>query len=201
MNIAVFISGNGSNLKALIDAESAGRLGGGSIALVVSDKPGAYGLERARAAGIETCVLRPREFSSREEYDRAVRVELEKKEVGLIALAGFMRILSDSFVDEYYGRMINIHPSLLPSFKGVQGIKDAYEYGVKITGVTVHFVNRELDGGPVILQESVRINEDDSTASLEEKIHRAEHEIYPEAVRLFVSGKLKIEGNKVRVLK
>jgi len=114
-------------------------------------------------------------------------------------MAGFMRILSECFVDEYNGRMLNIHPALLPSFKGVHGIKDAFEYGGKITGVTVHFVDKELDGGPVILQSCVRIEEDDTLDTLEEKIHREEHRLYPEAVRLFVQGKIVVEGRKVRL--
>lgn len=198
MNIAVFVSGNGSNLQALIDAAKKGELANGRIVLVVSDKPGAYALERAKKAGIKTFVLEAKGFGSREEYDRRVMEELKASKIELIALAGFMRLLSDKFIDEYYGRILNVHPALLPSFKGTHGIKDAFDYGVKITGVTVHFVDKELDAGPVILQSCVEISEDDDLETLEEKIHKVEHKLYPEAVRSFAQGKLKIEGRKVR---
>jgi len=199
MNIAVFVSGNGSNLQALIDAEKAGRLAGGRITLVVSDKAGAYALERAERSGIGTFVLEASSSSSREAYDAKVSAELEKAGIELVVLAGFMRILSAPFVEKYTGRMINIHPSLLPAFKGTHGIKDAFEYGVKVTGVTVHFVTEELDAGPVILQSAVRVEEDDTAETLEEKIHAEEHKLYPEAVRLFAEGKLRVDGNKVKL--
>ncbi|MDD3089704.1 MAG: phosphoribosylglycinamide formyltransferase [Candidatus Omnitrophica bacterium] len=200
MNIAVFVSGNGSNLQALIDAEKQGHLGSGRLALVVSDKPGAYALKRAEKQGIRTFVLERTGFKSREEYDRAVDAELEKDKIELVVLAGFLRILSDFFVDKYAGRLLNVHPALLPSFKGLHGVKDAFEHGVKITGVTVHFVSRELDSGPVIFQKSVKVQEKDTPESLEKKIHRVEHKLYPEAVRLFTEGKIVIEGRKVRIL-
>ena len=198
MNIAVFVSGNGSNLQALIDAGEKGELAQGRIVLVVSDKPEAYALERAKKVSIKTFVLEAKGFSSREEYDRRVMEELKASKIELIVLAGFMRLLSDHFVDEYYGRILNIHPALLPSFRGTHGIKDAFDYGVKTTGVTVHFVNKELDAGPVILQEAVKIEEDDTEETLEEKIHKIEHRLYPEAVKLFAQGKLKIEGRTVK---
>ncbi len=199
MKIAVLVSGNGSNLQALIDAQEKNELAGGRIGLVVSNKPEAFALERARKAGIKTFVLDHAGFGSREEYDRELVRKLKEENIELIVMAGFMRILSEYFVDEYNGRMLNIHPALLPSFKGVHGIKDAFEYGVKITGVTVHFVDKELDGGPVILQSCVCIEEDDTLDTLEEKIHREEHRLYPEAVRLFVQGKIVVEGRKVRL--
>lgn len=197
MNIAVFVSGSGTNLQALIDAEKKGELAGGRIALVVCDDPGAYALERAEKAGIKTYIQEGPGFNSREEYDSAIVKRLKEEEIELVVLAGFMRILSAPFVDGYTGRILNVHPALLPSFKGTHGIKDALEYGVKTTGVTVHFVNRELDAGPVILQECVRVEKNDTLGSLEEKIHAVEHKLYPEAVRLFVQGKLRIEGRKV----
>jgi len=200
MNIAVLVSGNGSNLQALIDAETKGDLGGGKITLVVSDKPAAYALERARKANIGIFVAEADRSVPREDYDRKIVRKLQEKKIGLVILAGFMRILSPYFVDAYEGCMLNIHPALLPAFKGAHGIKDALEYGVKITGVTVHFVNKELDAGPVILQECVRVEEQDTLDMLEEKLHVVEHRLYPEAVRLFVGGKLKIEGRKVRIL-
>jgi len=201
MNIAVLASGNGSNLQALMDAEARGELAEGKIVLVVSDNPDAYALERARNKGVETFVLEKTGFKNREEYDKAIVQRLREEKIELVVLAGFMRILSPYFVDEYKGRIINIHPALLPSFRGAHGIKEAYENGVKVTGVTVHFVTKELDAGPIILQSEVGIAEDDDMDSLEEKIHKVEHKLYPEAVRLFVQGKVRIEGKKVKILK
>ena len=152
MNIAVFVSGNGTNLQAVIDEVKTGRVNA-KIALVVSDNDKAYALERAKKAGIETFVLKPKEFGkSREEYDKRIIEELEKRNVGLVVLAGFMRLVSGYFVKKYKNKIINIHPALLPSFKGTHGIKDALDYGVKVTGVTVHFVDEELDHGPIIMQ-------------------------------------------------
>ncbi len=200
MNIAVFVSGNGSNLQALIDAERMGNLADGRIILVVSDREDAFALKRAEKAGVEVLILKSTGFSEREDYDKKVSEILEDKNIDLIVLAGFMRILSDFFVDKYDGRIINIHPALLPLFKGAHGIRDAFEAGAKDTGATVHFVTRELDSGPIILQESIKIEESDTLESLEEKIHKIEHKLYPEAVKLFVEGKLKIEDNKVTIL-
>ncbi|MFH1552226.1 MAG: phosphoribosylglycinamide formyltransferase [Candidatus Omnitrophota bacterium] len=199
MNIAVFVSGNGSNLQALIDEEKKGELADGRIVLVVCDKPGAFALERARKAGIKTFVLEAAD-QSREEYDKKVLQKLREDRIELVVLAGFMRILSDHFVDEYKSRILNVHPALLPSFKGASGIKDAFEHGIKITGVTVHFVDKELDSGPIILQAHVKVDDSDTLETLEEKIHAEEHKLYPEAVRLFVGGKLKVDGGKVRIL-
>ena len=198
MKIAVFVSGNGSNLQALIDAQD---LSGGEIVLVVSDKPQARALERAEKAGIKTFILEAEGFDSREEYDEAIIEQLDKEGIEFIVLAGFMRILSEGFVDKYYGKIVNIHPSLLPAFKGTHGIKDAFEAGDSITGVTVHFVNSELDDGPIILQEEVDIEKEDTLESLEEKIHVVEHKLYPKAVRLFVGGKIKLVGRKVIIAK
>jgi len=193
MNIAVFASGNGTNLQAIIDEVSRGGIKA-KIALVVSDNKSAYALRRAKKAGIETFVLNHKEFASRESRDREIIKELEKKNIGLVVLAGFMRLLSPYFVKKYKNRILNVHPSLLPLFKGTHGIKDAFESGAKKTGVTVHFVDEELDHGPVILQETVNVDADDTLDTLEEKIHKIEHKLYPEAVRLFVEGKLKVKG-------
>ncbi len=201
MNIAVFVSGNGTNLQALMDAEAKGKLAGGKIVLVVSDQPGAFALTRAKKKKIHTYVQEKTGYLSREEYDRDIARKLKEYKIELIVLAGFMRILSGHFVKEYRNRILNIHPALLPSFIGTHGIKDAFEYGVKETGVTVHFVTDTLDAGPIILQEGVRIEEKDTLAALEKKIHKAEHRLYPEAVRLYVQGKLRIEGRRVRVKK
>jgi phosphoribosylglycinamide formyltransferase-1 len=196
MNIAVFVSGSGTNLQAIIDAISRGEIKA-KIALVVSDKEDAYALTRAKKANIETFVLSRGGFKSREDYDKEIIKELKKHKVGLVILAGFMRLLSPYFVEQYKNKIMNIHPALLPLFKGTQGIKDAFEHGAKTTGVTVHFVDEELDHGPIILQEAVNIDKRDTLESLEEKIHKVEHRLYPKAIKLFVEGKLEIEGRKV----
>ena len=189
MNIAVFVSGNGTNLQSIIDSAKRGDIKG-KIALVISNNNDAYALTRAKQAGIETFILDHKGFGSREEYDTAISKELEKRDIGLIALAGFMRLLSPHFVKKYKGKILNIHPSILPDFKGTHGIKDAFEAGVAKTGVTVHFVDEELDHGPVILQETVAIEKGDTLDTLEEKIHKIEHRLYPKAIQMFVEGKL-----------
>ncbi|MFH1380717.1 MAG: phosphoribosylglycinamide formyltransferase, partial [Candidatus Omnitrophota bacterium] len=198
MKIAVFVSGNGTNLQALIDSISKGNLKA-RIALVVSDKEDAFALKRAKNAGIETFVLNRKKFDSRENFDKEISSALDKRHIEGIILAGFMRILSEYFVKKYKNKIINIHPSLLPLFKGTSAIKDAYNAGAKKTGVTVHFVDEKLDNGPIILQETVEIGKDDTVETLEEKIHKIEHKLYPKAIQLFVEGKLEIEGNKVKI--
>ena len=198
MNIAVLCSGNGSNLQAIIDKAKSGYIPA-TIALVVSDNKDAFALTRAKSAGIETLVLSAKSFKSREEFDKEVVRNLRKKNVELVVLAGFMRLLSSYFIKEYKNRIMNIHPALLPSFKGTHGIKDALTYGAKVTGPTVHFVDEELDHGPIILQKPVEIRDDDTEETLLERVHQEEHKIYPEAVKLFVEGKLRIEGRRVRI--
>jgi len=198
MNIAVLCSGNGSNLQAIIDNVKSGYIPA-KIALVVSDNKDAFALTRAKSAGIETLVLSTKSFKSREEFDKEVVRNLRKKNVELVVLAGFMRLLSSYFIKEYKNRIMNIHPALLPSFKGTHGIKDALTYGAKVTGPTVHFVDEELDHGPIILQKPVEIRDDDTEETLLERVHQEEHKIYPEAVKLFVEGKLRIEGRRVRI--
>lgn len=196
-NIAVFCSGNGSNLQAIINAVRRGYIKA-DLKLVVCDNPGAHALVRAKKAGVKTYVQTKGRFKNREEYDRAVIKRLEEEKIDLVVLAGFMRLLGADFVKKYRGRILNIHPALLPSFKGAHGIKDALSYGVKVTGVTVHFVNEELDAGPVIIQEAVEIKDNDTEETLTQRIHKKEHMIYPKAIRLFIEGKLKTEGRKVR---
>ncbi|MBU0570725.1 MAG: phosphoribosylglycinamide formyltransferase [Candidatus Omnitrophica bacterium] len=191
MNIAVFVSGNGSNLQALIDAEKKGGLSSGKIKLVVCDKSDAFALVRAKKHNIPVFVLTGDRHASREEYDKVIIEELDQKNIGLIVLAGFMRILSGHFVNKYANRILNIHPALLPAFKGANGIKDAYDAGVDVTGVTVHFVIEELDSGPIIFQEEVKIGKNESLEKLEEKIHKVEHKLYPKAVRMFVDGEMR----------
>ena len=196
MNIAILCSGSGTNLQAIIDNVKSGSIPA-RIALVLSDKKDAYALERAKKCGIETVVLDPKDYGSREDFDKAVAKNLKKRDVELVVLAGFMRLLSPYLIKEYRNRIINIHPALLPSFKGTHGIKDALSYGVKVTGATVHFVDEHLDNGPIILQECVEIKEGDTEEKLLERVHKVEHRIYPEAVKLFAEGRLKIEGRRV----
>lgn len=198
MNIAVLVSGSGTNLQAIIDAAKSGYIPA-KIALVLSDKKDAFALERARKAGIETLVLDKKDFKTREDFDKEVIRNLKKREIGLVVLAGFMRLLSPHFIQEYRNRIINIHPALLPSFKGANGIKDALEHGAKITGATVHFVDENLDNGAIILQRPLEVREDDTEKTLLERIHKEEHRIYPEAIKLFVEGKLKVEGRRVKI--
>lgn len=198
MNIAVFCSGNGSNLQAIIDKVEEGYIPA-KIAVVVSDNKEAFALKRAAKVGIETLVLDPKDFDTREAFDKEVIKNLQKKNIGLVVLAGYMRLLSDRFIKEYRDKIVNIHPSLLPSFKGTHGIKDALEYGAKVTGPTVHFVDEKLDHGPIILQTALEIKDDDTEESLLKRVHKEEHKIYPEAIKLFVEGKLKINGRRVRI--
>lgn len=198
MNIAVFASGNGTNFQAIIDKVKDGYIPA-EIALLVSDNKDAYAIQRAKNAGIETFILSPKGFKSREEYDKSIIEKLKKKDVGLVILAGFMRLMSPYFVREYKNKVLNIHPALLPSFKGTHGVKDALEYGVKVTGPTVHFVDEKLDHGPIILQEAVFVSDDDTEESLHQKVHQKEYEIYPKAVKLFVEGKLRVEGRRVKM--
>ncbi len=198
MNIAVFASGSGTNFQAIIDRVKSGYIPA-RVALLVSDNKDAFAVERAKKAGIETFVLSSKGFKSREEYDREIVKKLKEKDIGLVVLAGFMRLISTYFVKEYKNKILNIHPSLLPSFKGTHGVKAALEYGAKWTGATVHFVDEELDHGPIVLQDVVEIADDDIEETLHKKIHDKEYQIYPKAVKLFVEGKIKVEGRKVRI--
>lgn len=191
--LAVFVSGSGTNLQAIIDAG----IPTVEIALVLSNNPGAYALERAKKHGIPAKAADHKNFPGREEYDEHVLELLEPYGVDLIALAGFMRILTPRFVRAYKNRIINIHPALLPSFPGMHAAKQALDSGVKFTGCTVHFVDEGVDSGPIILQAVVPVRDDDNEESLLERIHKEEHRIYPEALKLIASGKFKIEGKRV----
>ena len=196
MNFAVLASGRGGNLQAIIKAIKAGKIKA-DLKLVISDKKDAHALEHAREAQIPAFYINPREFHDRESFDRAVVERLHEFKIDFVVLAGYMRLVSDYFIGQYPDKVLNIHPSLLPDFKGMHAIKDAFEYGAKVTGPTVHFVVDEVDSGAIILQEPVRVDPQDTLESLEEKIHQAEHRIYPKAIDLFARGKLKIEGRKV----
>jgi len=196
MKFAVFISGNGSNLQAIIDAVSEGYLSG-EIALVVSNKADAYGLTRAEKANIPALCIDPKAFTSKEIYEQAIVEELKFRQVDFIVLAGYMKILSPYFIQVYRDKILNIHPSLLPSFKGAHAISDAFDYGVKVTGVTVHFVDEEMDHGAIIAQQIVEIKEDESLDDLEEKVHKVEHSLYPKIIQKFIQGQINIKGRKV----
>ena len=181
--LGILISGRGSNMVALVDAVRAGRIPNAKIAIVVSDQPDATGLAKAAERGIETLVIE-RRGRHREEHDREVVAALQAREVDLVCLAGYMRVLSREFLDAFSGRILNIHPSLLPSFPGLDAQKQALEHGVKWTGCTVHFVDETLDGGPIIAQRAVRVHDHDTVASLSERILAEEHKLYAEAVAL-----------------
>jgi phosphoribosylglycinamide formyltransferase-1 len=198
MNIAVFASGKGTNFGAIVRAVKKGRIKA-NLALLVCDNPQAGAIGRAGRAGIKVALVKREDFSAKEDFEAKIIEQLRENKIELIALAGFMRMLSAEFVNEYRGRIVNIHPALLPSFKGSQAITDAFEYGVKVTGVTVHFVDEKMDHGPVILQQAIKVEQEDTLESLEAKIHKIEHKLYPEAIRLFTEGKLSIEGRKVGI--
>ncbi len=193
--LGVLISGRGSNLQSIIDAIAAARLDA-TVALVISNKPGAQGLERAARAGIETMVLDHREFASRQEYDRALARELKARDVGLVCLAGFMRLLTATFTDAFPNAVLNIHPSLLPAFPGVDAQHQAVAHGVKVSGVTVHLVTPELDAGPIVLQATVPVLDTDTGETLAARILPEEHRLYPEAIRLILDGGWRVEGRR-----
>ncbi|MBF0511822.1 MAG: phosphoribosylglycinamide formyltransferase [Candidatus Omnitrophica bacterium] len=199
MNFAVLASGKGSNLKAMIDAIRNGQIKA-ELKVVISDKKEAFCLEHARKALIPAIFIDPKDFKDREAFDKAVIDCLVKHQVDFVVLAGYMRLLSSFFLKQYPNKVLNIHPALLPSFKGTHAIQEAFDYGVKLTGPTVHFVTEAMDEGPIILQEAIEIKPKDTLESMAEKIHNAEHKIYPQAIDLFVRGKLKVEGRKVIVL-
>ena len=193
INLAIFASGNGTNAQRLFEyfhSHPAIR-----VALVLSNKPDAFVLSRAGAASVPSVI-----FSKKDLREVLPVLEtLKKFRIDFIVLAGFLLLIPSEIIREYDSRIINIHPALLPSFKGTEAIKDAFDYGVKSTGVTVHFVDEQMDHGPIILQETVKIKEDDTLKSLEERIHKTEHRIYPQAIKLFLEGKLKIAGRKVNI--
>jgi len=195
--VGVLISGRGTNLQALLDAATGGGLGG-EVAVVVSNVASAGGLARAQRAGVPAVSLDHR-GRPREEYDREVMGILGQAGVELVCLAGYMRLLSPDFVRAFPQRVLNVHPSLLPAFPGLEAQRQAWDYGVKVSGATVHLVDEGLDTGPIVLQEAVPVREDDSPESLAERILEAEHRIYPTAVRLMLEGKCRVEGRRVIV--
>jgi len=193
--IVVLISGNGSNLQAIIDAQIQGRLSG-KIAAVISNRPAAFGLERAQKAGIEAITLNHQEFQDRESFDQALLAMIDSYTPDLVVLAGFMRILTVDFVRHYQDRMLNVHPSLLPKYQGLNTHQRALESGDQKHGVTVHFVTEELDGGPNILQAEVPVLPGDTPELLAKRVQLQEHLIYPEAIRWFAEGRLHMQENQ-----
>jgi phosphoribosylglycinamide formyltransferase 1 len=194
--IGVLLSGRGSNFEALADSVAVGRIPNAEIAMVISNREGAPGIDRAKARGIATRVI-PSKGLERETYDRQVATVLDEHKVDLVCLAGYMRLLSPYFVAKFPNCILNIHPSLLPSFPGLESQRQALEYGVKFAGCTVHFVDENLDAGPIIMQAVVPVKDDDTEASLSERILKEEHRIYSEAVRIVLGGKYRIAGRRV----
>ena len=194
--LGVLISGRGSNLQAIIDAITTRSLNA-EIALVISNRADAAGLVRARQAGIETLYLDHHAYPTRAAYDRALVAELRKREVRLVCLAGFMRLLSPEFIDAFPNAILNVHPSLLPAFPGLDAQKQAWEHGVKIAGATVHLVTADLDAGPIILQRVVDVRHDDTPETLADRILEQEHQIYPKAIGIVLDGAFRIENRRV----
>lgn len=194
--IAVLVSGSGTNLQALLDDPFTGPL----IVMVVSDRPEIRALDRAAERGVEALVLPTKDHADREAFSSALRDVLLERDVDVVVSAGYMKVLGAAFFEAFAGRVLNVHPALLPSFPGAHAVADALEWGAKVTGVTVHLVDEQVDHGPIVLQEAVAIHDDDDWDSLEPRIHEAEHRLLPAAVRALVEGRLKVEGRRVHVL-
>lgn len=193
--LGVLISGRGSNLQAIIDAISQGRLDA-QIAIVVSNRDDAAGLNRASEAGIETMCLRPRDYPGRDAYDRSIAGALAARDVDLVCLAGFMRLVGPPLLAAFPNRVLNIHPSLLPAFPGLDAQRQALDYGVRLSGATVHLVTPELDGGPIVLQSAAPVLEDDTVETLSSRILVEEHRIYPEAIQMVLDGDWSVQGRR-----
>jgi len=197
--LGVLASGRGSNLQAILDA--CARPGfPAHVAVVISDRERALALDRARTAGVEARWVNPKDFGDREAYDLALVRELERRQVGLVCHAGWMRILSPAYVHAFAGRALNVHPSLLPAFPGLHAPRQALEHGAKVAGATVHFVDEGVDTGPIVLQAAVPVEPTDTEETLAARILVQEHRLYPEAIRLFAEGRLQIQGRRVMVL-
>lgn len=196
MKLGILISGRGSNMTAIVDAVQSGEISEAEVAVVISDKKSAAGLEKAKDRGIETVVV-SRNKRTREEHDAEIIAELKKRNVELVCLAGYMRLLSPDFIRAFPNKIINIHPSLLPAFPGLDAQRQAFDYGVKLTGCTVHFVDEHLDHGAIILQKAVEVANDETAESLSAKILEYEHTLYIEALKLIVKGNYKIVGRRV----
>ncbi len=199
IRIGVLISGAGTNLQAILDACREGRIPG-QVAVVISDRADAFGLERARRAGVEAVHIDPAAYPTRTAFDEALVERLQAHAVDLVCLAGYMRLVRRPMLTAFPNRILNIHPSLLPAFPGLDAQRQALEYGVKVAGCTVHFVTAGVDEGPIVLQAAVPVLEGDTVEDLRARIQAEEHRIYPEAVRLFAEGRLAVEGRRVRIL-
>jgi len=197
LKIGVMASGRGSNFQAIIDSVEAGKIKA-SIELLITDVPDAYAIERAKRHNIPYLYINPREFSKDDFYSK-VAEEFKAKDIGLVALAGFMRIVRKPLLDAFPMRIMNIHPALLPSFPGLHGQKQAVDYGVRVSGCTVHFVDEAMDTGPIIIQAAVAVMPEDTEQTLSKRILELEHKIYPEAIRLFSEGRLHVQGRKVYI--
>ncbi|MBN1133811.1 MAG: phosphoribosylglycinamide formyltransferase [Methanosarcinaceae archaeon] len=200
-NIAVLVSGRGSNLQSIIDNVESGYIQNAKIKIVISDVADAYALERSKKHGINTAFIDPSRFASKREYEQEIISILQVHDINLVLLAGYMRIVGSDLIETYKNKILNIHPALLPSFRGLHAQKQALNYGVKVAGCTVHFVDEDVDTGPIILQKCVPVLEEDTEDTLSDRILDQEHKIFPEAVKMFVEGKLKLEGRIVRRLK
>ncbi|MCX5719236.1 MAG: phosphoribosylglycinamide formyltransferase [Nitrospirae bacterium] len=198
LKIGVLASGRGSNFQSIIDEIESKRLHA-EIALLITDNPSIFAIERAKKHGIDYLVMKPKEFSTKDEFFIKIAEELKKRHVELVVLAGFMRIVRKPLIDAFPNRIMNIHPALLPAFPGLHGQKQALEYGAKISGCTVHFVDEGMDTGPIIIQAAVPVHQDDSEESLSERILTFEHKIYPEAIRLFSEGRIEVKGRVVSI--
>lgn len=199
IRLGVLISGSGSNLQAILDAVEAGELDA-VVAVVISSKPGVFGLERATNAGVDTVALSPEDFREPGAANERIARELQERDVDYVVMAGYMRMLGTEVLDAFPDRVVNLHPALLPSFPGAHAIADAFRAGVKVTGVTVHFANEVYDDGPILAQEPVRILEDDTLDSLETRIHEAEHLLYPKTLQLLAQGRVVIgKDRRVRI--
>ena len=198
LKIGVLASGRGSNFQAIIDSIETGYINA-RINVLITDNPKAFSIERAKKHGIESLIMPPKYYGSRDEYFRDISSELQKRGVELVVLAGFMRIVGKPLLDVYPNGVMNIHPALLPSFPGLHGQKQANDYGVKISGCTVHFVDEGMDTGPIIIQAAVPVNDDDTEETVSERILRLEHKIFPEAIKIFSEGRIEIHGRKVRI--
>ena len=194
--LAVLVSGRGSNLQAIIDSIEKNNLAA-EISLILSNVPDAYALQRGKKHGLESVFLNPKNFPSRDDYEKQMIELLKTKSIDLVCLAGFMRILGKKFIEAFSGKIINIHPSLLPAFPGLNAQEKALEHGAKFSGCTVHFVNEEVDGGAIILQAIVPILDEDDAQSLSDRILEQEHIIYPEAIRLIIEDNLEFSGRRV----
>ncbi len=195
LRIVVLISGNGSNLQAIIDDIHDDEIDAGVVA-VISDNNDAYGLQRAKQAGIDTVVVNTKNTTSRREYDQQLQQQIDQYQPDLVVLAGFMRILGDDFVNHYHGRLINIHPSLLPKYQGLNTHQRVLDAGDSHHGASVHFVIPELDAGPLILQAEVPVHDNDNAETLAQRVHKQEHIIYPLVIKWFAEGRIKMQGNK-----